>query len=131
MRIIVDVMSGDNAPEEILRGAFSAMKDYGCELSLVGDCDIINVVSSKNGYPVQDERVRLVHTTDVIKMEDPPMSIRTKKDSSMVRALNLLAANEGDALVSAGNTGALYTGASILVSRIKGFRKAAIATILP
>jgi glycerol-3-phosphate acyltransferase PlsX len=64
-------------------------------------------------------------------MDEPPMSIRNKKDSSMVKALSLLSAGKGDAMVSAGNTGALYTGASIIVSRIKGFRKAAIATVLP
>ncbi|MBR2461441.1 MAG: phosphate acyltransferase PlsX [Clostridia bacterium] len=131
MKIIVDVMSGDNAPKEILTGAISARHEYGCEVVLVGDSDIMRLIASQNGYPLDSNGVYVEHTTGVIKMEDPPMSIRTKKDSSMVKALNLLADGTGDAVVSAGNTGALYTGASILVSRIKGFRKAAIATILP
>lgn len=131
MKIIVDVMSGDNAPAEILIGAISANKEYGCELVLVGNEDIIIPLSDELNIDLNKPEITLEHCADVIKMDEPPMSIRNKKDSSMVRALTLLSEGIGDAVVSAGNTGALYAGASIIVSRIKGFRKAAIATMLP
>ena len=131
MKIIVDVMSGDNAPEEIVKGAFLAAAQFGYELVLVGDSDIVKIIAEENKFPIEDYSIELVHTTDVITMEDNPLSVRSKKDSSMARSLSLLSEGYGDAAVSAGNTGALYTGASLLVSRIKGFRKAAIATVLP
>ena len=131
MKIIVDIMSGDNAPYAPFRGAISAYKEYGCKLILVGDSDIIRSIAKEDGIDLDNTDISVEHTTEVISMEESPMSIRSKKDSSMVKALTLLSEGKGNAVVSAGNTGALYAGASILVSRIKGFRKAAIATVLP
>lgn len=123
-------MSGDNAPTETVKGALAASKILPCNLMLVGDKDIIRIIAEKEDVKLSDN-IEIVHTTEVITMEDNPLSVRNKKDSSMVRALKLLADGQGDAVVSAGNTGALYTGASLFVSRINGFRKAAIATVLP
>lgn len=130
MKIIVDVMSGDNAPAETVKGALLASKQWNYELVLVGNEDIIRLLAEQNGFSLS-ERITVVNTSEVITMEDNPMCIRSKKDSSMAKALTLLSGGYGDAVVSAGNTGALYTGASLLVSRIRGFRKAAIATVLP
>jgi len=131
MKIIIDLMSGDNAPLALLKGALAAYSEYGCDLVLVGNRDIISPLATKHGLELNRSGITIEHSSEVIKMDEPPMSIRAKKDSSMVRALTILSECEGDAIVSAGNTGALYAGASILVSRIKGFRKAAIATLLP
>lgn len=131
MKIIIDVMSGDNAPAEPLKGAIAAQKEYGCDITVVGNRDVLKPLSAELGIDLTAPGITLEHCSEVIKMDEPPMSIRTKKDSSMVKALNMLAGGVGDAVVSAGNTGALYAGASILVSRLKGFRKAAIATLLP
>ncbi len=131
MKIIIDAMSGDNAPVEIIRGAFQALDEFDVEITLVGDEDVIKNVCEEYGLDYENERLEIVHTTDIITMEDNPLSIRSKKDSSMAVGLHRLADGEGNAFVSAGNTGALYAGASLIVCRIKGFRKAAIATVLP
>ena len=93
MKIIVDVMSGDNAPEEMVKGAFLAVAQYGYNLVLVGDSDIIKIIAEENKFPIEDYPIEVVHTTDVITMDDNPLSIRTKKNSSMARALSLLAEN--------------------------------------
>lgn len=130
MKIIVDVMSGDNAPSETVKGALLAAQQWGYELILVGNEDVIRLIADKNGLPLTSG-IEIVNTSEIITMDDNPMCIRSKKDSSLARALSLLSEGAGDAAVSAGNTGALYTGASLLVTRIRGFRKAAIATVLP
>lgn len=131
MKIILDVMSGDNAPEEILKGAFMARAELNHELVLVGNTDVINEYAEKNGFDLTQDGIEVVNASEVITMEDDPLAVRTKRDSSMAVALRLLKEGKGDALVSAGNTGALYTGSVLLVSRIPGFRKAAIAAVLP
>ncbi len=131
MKIILDVMSGDNAPDEILKGAFMAHSELSHRLILVGDTEIIGERAKKLGFELNTDGIETVHAPDVIKMEDDALSVRSKKNSSMAVALRLLKEGRGDAVVSAGNTGALYTGAVLLVSRIPGFRKAGIATVLP
>lgn len=131
MKIIIDVMSGDNAPTEILRGASLAVKELNCELILVGNKDVIAVEAGAIGFDISTPQITIEDCDEVIGMDESPMSIRTKKNSSLVKALELLKQGDGDAVVSAGNTGALYTGATTIVSRIKGYRKAAIATLLP
>lgn len=130
MKIIIDVMSGDNAPLELLRGAVMAAEEYHMPITVVGDREIINTVAEENGISL--ERVEVVHADSVISMEDKPLAvIREKADSSMSVGLKMLQNDEGDAFVSAGNTGALLAGATLLVRRIKGIRRAAIATVLP
>ena len=132
MKIIVDAMGGDNAPHEIVKGALRAYDELGVELLLVGREEeirpILREVKGKDELPgviIHDAR-------DVITMEDDPSTAtRRKKDSSMAVALTLLKDGQGDALVSAGSTGALLTGATLTVKRIKGIRRAALAPVLP
>ena len=130
MKIIIDVMSGDNAPLELLKGAIQAAEEYKIPIAVVGNREIIETTAEENGLALSS--VEIVHADTVIDMEDAPLSvIRDKSDSSMSVGLRLLEKGEGDAFVSAGNTGALLAGATLLVRRIKGIRRAAIATVLP
>lgn len=130
MKIIVDVMGGDNAPGEIIGGACAAAEEFGCELILCGDSRRIQAAAEQRGLTL--ERHRIVHTDVSISMEDDPMVVlHAKKESSMCVGLRLLAAGEGDAFVSAGSTGALFTAASLIVRKIPGVQRAAIAGILP
>jgi len=132
MKILIDAMSGDNAPLEIIRGAAMAAAAYDCEIMLIGDEDTIVNLASENNIEINRSNIKLVHSSSVISMEDAPLSVvREKSDSSMAVGLKMLAAGEGDAFVSAGNTGALYAGATLIVRRIKGVKKAAIATVIP
>ena len=128
MRIIVDAMGGDNAPREIVKGAVRAGKELGVEITLVGKIEEIR--SCLEGENPAD--FELVDAREVIEMsDDPSTATRRKKDSSMAVALRMLAEGKGDAVVSAGSTGALLTGATLIVKRIKGIRRAAMAPVLP
>ncbi len=131
MRILVDAMSGDNAPLEILKGASLAKKEYKDHtIVLVGDENIISDVAVTNDIDLED--IEIINSTSVITMEDSPLCvIRDKKDSSMSIGCKTLANGAVDAFVSAGNTGALVTGATIIVKRIVGINRAAIASVLP
>ena len=129
MKIIIDAMGGDNAPREIVKGALKARKELGVELLLVGKREEIEAV-------LRDEKVtdlpEIMDARDVITMDDDPSTAtRRKKDSSMAVALRLLKEGRGDAVVSAGSTGALLTGATLTVKRIRGIRRAALAPVLP
>ncbi len=131
MKIIVDVMSGDNAPLELIKGAVLAAESYEADIVIVGDENVISDVCVKNDIKLP-ENISIVHSSSVIDMEDKPMSpVREKKDSSMSIGLRMLAAGDGDAFVSAGNTGALVMGATLIVKRIAGINRAAIASVLP
>ena len=130
MKILVDVMSGDNAPLEILKGAVEAFQTYGEEILVIGDENIISDVAVQNDISLAG--MSIVHSSSVITMEDKPMCVvREKRDSSMSMGLKMLANGEVDAFVSAGNTGALITGATLIVKRIVGINRAAIASVLP
>ena len=133
MRIIIDVMSGDKAPLEILLGVDLASKqDFAkdVEFTLVGDETVIKALAAE--YGIDLSRYEVKHTDVVLTMEDEPMAImREKKNSSLGLALRTLAAGEGDALVSAGNTGALFSGSSLIVKRVAGIQRAGIGAILP
>ena len=131
MRIIVDVMSGDNAPLEIIRGAVDAALQFDATIVMVGEENVISDVAVKNDIKLP-QNVEIVNAKSVINMEDKPMCVvREKKDSSMSVGLRMLANGEADAFVSAGNTGALITGATLIVKRIVGINRAAIASVLP
>lgn len=132
MRIIVDVMSGDNAPLETLKGAIYAAEAFENEtIVIVGDENVISDTAVKNELKLP-ENIEIASAKTVITMEDKPMAVlREKKDSSMAVGLRMLANGEGDAFVSAGNTGALITGATLIVKRIMGINRAAIASVLP
>ncbi len=131
MKIIIDVMSGDNAPLELIKGASMAAEAYPeAEITVVGQEDVILRIVKEEGIPF--DRIHIKHAESVIEMEDRPLCVvREKKDSSMAVGLELLKIGEGDAFVSAGNTGALIAGATLVVRRIKGVQRAGIATILP
>lgn len=131
MKILIDVMSGDNAPLELIKGAIMAENEYqGHEFVIIGDENVIADVVVKNEFNLGS--IKIQHAPAVINMEDRPLSVvREKKDSSMGVGLKMLADGEADAFVSAGNTGALITGATLIVKRIPGINRAAIASILP
>ena len=130
MKIIVDVMSGDHAPEEMVKGVCMAAKEFPHTYVMVGNRTEIERVAKENDLDLS--KFEIVHTEMVLTMEDDPLSVnRAKKDSSMSVALRMLANGEGDALVSAGNTGALFTGATLIVRKLKGLQRAAIGTVLP
>ena len=129
MKIILDVMGGDNPPAEIIRGAVMAKKELGVDIMLVGDGSVIREALSAEGMTGEFE---IKEGDSVIGMEDSPMCIvQKKKGSSMGVALRTLASGEGDAVVSCGNTGALFTGATLIVHRVPGLRRAALGTVLP
>ena len=128
MRIIIDAMGGDNAPQEIVKGAVRARRELGVDVTLVGREDAVRACLEQENCA----DIEIVNATEVISMEDDPSTAtRRKKDSSMTVALNLLRDGAGDAVVSAGSTGALLTGATLIVKRIKGIRRAAMAPVLP
>ncbi len=131
MKIIVDCMSGDNAPEEIVKGAIKGSHLHNTDVLLVGDENAIRKVIREN--ELSESRVSIYHTPDApVTMEDDPSCVmKDKKDSSMAVALRLLADGKGDAVISAGNTGALFTGATLIVRRIRGMRRAALGAIVP
>ena len=128
MKIIVDAMGGDNAPEAIVRGAVFARDRLGVELILVGRTEEIE--NCLKG--VDRKGISIVDAPEVITMhDDPSTAVRRKKNSSMAVALNMLRDGYGDAVVSAGSTGALLTGATLTVKRIRGVRRAAMAPVMP
>ena len=128
MRIIVDAMGGDKAPQEIVKGAVRARKELGVDITLVGRIE--EVKACLEGEEPGD--YELIDAREVVTMEDDPSTAtRRKKDSSMAVALTMLSEGRGDAVVSAGSTGALLTGATLTVKRIRGIRRAALAPILP
>lgn len=130
MRIIVDAMGGDNAPEEIVKGAVRAKRELGVDVTLVGIEDKVRACLKAEGCA--DGEVEVVNASEVVTMEDDPSTAtRRKKDSSMAVALTMLKDGKGDAVVSAGSTGALLTGATLTVKRIRGIRRAAMAPVLP
>ena len=130
MRVIVDMMGGDKAPLEVLRGVVSAAGECGASFVLVGNREELLRIAKQ--YACDISGFEIVHTSSVITMEDDPIAVlRGKKDSSMITGLQMLADGKGDAFVSAGNTGALFTGASLLVKRLSGVGRAAIGTVLP
>lgn len=129
MKIIIDAMGGDNAPFEIVKGACMASEKYKSKLVLVGDKPKIEACMKQ--LDADNRIIDIVHTDVQITMEDDPLSVvRSKKNSSMTVGLNLLA-DDGDAFVSAGNTGALHVGSSLIVRTIKGVQRSGIATIMP
>jgi len=132
MKIIVDAMGGDNAPDEIVLGAINAAQEYGVEILLVGISEEILRVLETLGNKNLPKGVEVINATEVIEIEDDPAKvIRVKKDSSLAVGLNLLFEGKGDGLVSAGSTGALLSGATLIVKRVRGIRRAALAPFIP
>ena len=131
MKIIVDAMGGDNAPESAVWGGALAAKEYGEQVLLVGDPDKVAAILKDKGME-HTPGVTIMPASDLVDMHDDPATVlRRKPDSSMAVAFKLLKSGEGDALVSAGNTGALLTGATLYGGRIKGIRRGALAPVMP
>ena len=136
MIILVDAMGGDNAPDAVIKGAIKAVNEVNSEIMLIGDKDIINSrvkeLFGKEKLEDLSSKFSIYHTTEVINMEDKPTdAIKHKKDSSMVVGFKLLKEGKGDVFISAGNSGALLTGATLLIGRIKGIDRPAMAPMLP
>ena len=130
MKIIVDMMGGDNAPLAVLEGAAAAVKEYGVQLIGVGDEALVRKTAADNNISL--DGIELVNCTEAIEMcDEPARAIRTKKDSSIVVGLNMLKEGKGDAFVSAGSTGALHVGASLIVRTLRGIKRPALATMVP
>ena len=132
MKIILDAMGGDLAPEAPVLGAIEAAKRYGTEITLVGRGEAILEVLRKHGIENLPAGMEIANADDVVDMHDDPGSvIHKRKNSSMIVGLKMLADGQGDAFVSAGSTGALLTGATLIVKRVRGIRRAAMGPAMP
>ena len=135
MTILLDAMGGDNAPEANIRGAVQAAKEVKADIMLVGNEKIINEkvkeIFNKDSISEISDKIKIYHTTEIIAMDEQPTQAIKKKDSSMVVGFRLLKEGKGDVFISAGNSGALLAGATLLVGRIKGIDRPAIAPMLP
>lgn len=130
MRIIIDAMGGDNAPGEIVKGAVLAAEEYGCKITLVGVKERIEEVLREIKAPF--ENIEIVEAAQVITNDESPTeALRKKKDSSLVIGLELLRDGKGDAFISAGSTGAVLAGGTLIVKRIKGIMRPAICPVIP
>ena len=132
MKIIVDAMGGDNAPLEIVRGALAANRNHGAEIILVGrTAEVLKAVEAC-GQKSLPAGVEIKDAAEVVEIaDDPAMAFKLKPDSSLTVGLNLLKDGVGDAFVSAGSTGALLSGATLVVKRIRGIRRAAMGPQIP
>lgn len=131
IKVAVDAMGGDNAPVETVKGAVEAVNESGkIKVYLVGQQDVLEKELAR--YTYQKEQIEVVHASEVIETAEPPvMAIRKKKDSSLVKALNLVKEGVCDAYVSAGSTGATLVGGQVIVGRIKGVERPPLAPLIP
>lgn len=131
VKVAVDAMGGDNAPVEIIKGAVQAINESSkVKVYLVGMQDVLE--KELTGYTYNKEQLEVVPATEIIETAEPPvMAIRKKKDSSLVKALNLVKDGTCDAYVSAGSTGATLVGGQVLVGRIKGVERPPLAPLIP
>ncbi len=130
MKILVDAMGGDNAPLEIVKGAVQGGRRFGVDIALLGDETAIRDALHTCG--ADENTVEIIHTTETVEMCDDPSTVfRRKKDTSMGVGLTRVRDGEGDAFISAGSTGALLTGATLITKRIRGIRRAAMAPVIP
>ncbi len=130
MRIIVDAFGGDNAPVEIIKGSAAAIKEYNIDITLVGNEDIIKKVCEDEG--IDYNQFTVVHSTSVIDMNEAGTDIvKARSDSSMAIGFKLLANGEGEGFVTAGNSGAVCVGATLLIKRIKGISRPGFAPVIP
>ncbi|CUP69034.1 phosphate acyltransferase [Clostridium baratii] len=131
MKIAIDGMGGDNAPMAVVDGAVEALKEYSdIEIYITGPEEKILKELAKHDYP--KDRVKVIDAKEVIGTnEHPVMALRRKKESSIVKALNLVKNKECDAIISGGSTGAFLAGCTLIVGRIKGVERPALAPIMP
>ncbi len=131
IKVAVDAMGGDNAPGEIVAGAVMAagIRD-DIKILLIGQKDVVSEELKKHAY--KEDRIEIVHASEVIETEEPPVNaIRQKKDSSIVAGMNMVRRGEADAFCSAGSTGAILVGGQVLVGRIKGVERPPLAPLIP
>ena len=132
MKIILDAMGGDNAPEAPVLGAIEAAKTWGTQITLVGRGEAILEVMKKHGIETLPEGMEIANADDVVDMHDDPANVvRKRKSSSMIVGLRMLSEGAGDAFISAGSTGALLSGATLVVKRVRGIRRAAMSPAVP
>ena len=132
MKILIDAMGGDNAPLAPVQGALEAVKCWNAQVVLVGQEDAIRAAAKEAGYETLPAGVQIVHASEVVDIHDDPANVcRKKKDSSMVVGLRMLSEGQADAMISAGSTGALLSGATLIVKRVKGIRRAAMGPAMP
>ncbi|SHJ66005.1 phosphate acyltransferase PlsX [Tepidibacter formicigenes] len=130
MKIVVDCMGGDNAPYSTVEGVVSAINEFDIDIIATGDKNVLE--ENFNKYTFDKSKLEIIHTSEIILNEDKPVkAIRSKKDSSMVVALNLVKEGKADAVVSAGNTGALLAGGLFILGRVEGLDRPALCTFLP
>ena len=130
MRLAVDGMGGDFAPDAVVQGCVDAVKEYGVDIIITGPEDLIKDKLASFNYP--KDKIQVVNATEIISPnEEPVKALKKKKDSSLVKALNLVKSGEADAILSAGSTGALMAGASLIIGRIRGIKRVALAPIMP
>lgn len=130
MNIIIDAFGGDNAPLEIIKGSLDAKKELNIDITLVGNEEVIRKVSEENNLDITG--VQIVHADSVISQNEAGTEVvKSKKDSSMAVGLKLLHDGKGDAFVSAGNSGAVCVGATLIVKRIKGIKRPGFAPVIP
>lgn len=130
MKIVVDGFGGDNAPLSVIEGSALAVQELGVDIVITGEEKVIRQVAEQ--HHISLNKIEIVNTTDVIAVCDDPTSImKEHAQSSMAVGMKLLADGQADAFVSAGSTGALVVGATMIVKRIKGIKRPTIATIIP
>ncbi len=130
MIISVDAYGGDNAPMSVIKGCAEAVAEYDIKILLAGKTEELKKLFEENN--ISQKNIEFVNASEIITMHDDPASVvRSKKDSSMAVAFQLLKDGKADAFVSAGNTGALYMGATFIVKRIKNIKRAALASLIP
>lgn len=131
VKVALDIMGGDNAPEEIVKGAVLALNEKdNLYIYAVGKEDVVKQEFAKHTYDTS--RLEIVDATEVIETSEPPvMAIRKKKDSSIVKAMNMVKDKTCDAVVSAGSSGAILVGGQVIVGRIKGIERPPLAPLIP
>lgn len=130
MKIIIDAMGGDNAPQAPVKAAVQAVKELDVEIILVGQTQVLK--KELSAYDYDEDKISIANADEVISNhEEPARAVRSKKGASVVVAANMLKNGEGDAMLSMGNTGALLASGLLIVGRIKGVLRPALATLLP
>jgi len=131
MRVVIDAYGGDNGPLEIVKGAALASNEYKVDITLTGNEAEIKKIIDENNLKFSGD-LKIIHTEDVISMHDDPTSLlKAHKESSMALAFKELSEDRADAFVSAGSTGAVVVGGTLVVKRIKGVKRPALAGLIP
>jgi glycerol-3-phosphate acyltransferase PlsX len=130
MRVVVDGMGGDYSPQAVVEGCVLAQNEYGIDIVITGPQELI--LKELNKYNYNKDKISIVDAKEVISLNESPVkALKSKKDSSMVKALQMVRDGEVDAIISAGSTGAFLAGCTLIVKRIKGIDRPALAPIMP